>query len=153
MRDTSAVAGISGISSIICSFLNLRTGMKGRPKEERQSMISIPQHRLIIRRAIWITRLPFRHGTALHQSILSSSILSLRARTPSEPQEQKSLDSSHSHVWASSPTTVRSSPEVNNCSPIANSGLLGFELRNYRRYLWMSWREGMRGPLRMDWGW
>lgn len=27
----------------------------------------------------------------------------------------------------SSPTTVRSSPEVNNCSPAANSELFGFE--------------------------
>lgn len=58
-------------------------------------------------------------------SPIHPSLLSLRARTLSEPQEQESSHSSHSHIWASSPTTVRSSPEVNNCSPV-HSGLLSF---------------------------
>lgn len=58
-------------------------------------------------------------------SPIHPSLLSLRARTPSELQEEESLYSSHAHVWASSPTTVHSSPETNNSSP-AHSGLLSF---------------------------
>ena len=58
-------------------------------------------------------------------SSIHPSLLSLRARTPSPTQEQESLDSSYFHVWASSPTTVRSSPEVNNGSP-AHCTLLSF---------------------------
>lgn len=38
-------------------------------------------------------------------------------------QEQESLNSSHSRVWTSSPTTVLSSSEGKNSSP-AHSGLL-----------------------------
>lgn len=58
-------------------------------------------------------------------SSIHPSLLSLRARTPSPPQEQESLQSSYFHAWASSPSTVRSSPEVNNGSP-AHCTLLSF---------------------------
>ena len=60
-----------------------------------------------------------------NSSPIHPSLLSLRARTPSETQE--SLYSSHSYVWASSPTH---SSSVNNCSP-AHSRLLSFGFEEF----------------------